>query len=155
MPFTNPSNRFIWGLSKQVAEGTIPTTEEFGMPVYGSGRPMPVQTFSRVDVTDSSSLVGDSYKQGDIHWETDVVVPAFPAPLPKIVVGWWPTDTVTGAGPFTHTHSGLGNTPAFFANYHTDLLAGSVEETYEAGIMSEFSLSGDQEGGPAKVGAKY
>jgi hypothetical protein len=154
MGLTTPSNRFIWGLSKQSAEGTIPTTEEYGMPVY-SGRSMPVQTYSRVDVTDSSSIVGDSYKQGDIHWEADVVVPAFGAPLPKILVGLWPTDTVSGAGPFVHTMSGLGNTPSFFTTYGTDLLAGSVEETLEAGIMSEFSLSGDQEGGPARVGAKY
>jgi hypothetical protein len=154
MGLTTPSNRFIWGLSKQSAEGTIPTTEEFGMPVF-SGRSMPAQTYSRVEVTDSSSILGDSYKQGDIRWETDVVVPAFGAPLPKILVGLWPTDTLTGAGPFTHTMSGLGNTPAFFTTYNTDLLAGSVEETFEAGIMSEFSLSGDQDGGPARVGAKY
>jgi hypothetical protein len=154
MGFTSPSNNFIWGLSKQTNESTVATTEQFGMPVF-SGRSMPVQTYSTVDVTDATSITGDSYKQGDIHWETDVVVPAFGAPLPKILVGLYPTDTVTGAGPFTHTMSGLGATPSWFTTYNTDLLAGAVEETFEAGIMSEFSLSGDNTGGPARVGAKY
>jgi hypothetical protein len=154
MPTTTPSNNFIWGLSKQTNESTVATTEQYGLPVY-SGRSMPAQTFSRVDVTDASSIVGDSYKQGDIHWEADVVVPAFGAALPKILVGLWPTDTVTGSGPFTHTMSGLGAAPPWFTTYNTDLLGGSVEETFEAGILSEFSISGDQEGGPARVGAKY
>ena len=154
MGLTTPSNNFIWELAKQTNESTIATTAQFGMPVY-SGRSMPVQTYSRVDVTDASSIVGDSYKQGDIHWEADVVVPAFGAALPKILVGLWPTDTLSGAGPFTHTFSGLGNTPPWFTTFNTDLLSGSVEETFEAGIMSEFSLSGTNEGGPARVGAKY
>ena len=154
MGFTTPSNNFIWELAKQTNESTIATTAQFGMPVY-SGRSMPVQTFSRVDVTDASSIVGDSYKQGDIHWEADVVVPAFGAALPKLLVGLWPTDTVSGAGPFVHTFSGLGATPPWFTTFNTDLLSGAVEETFEAGVLSEFSLSGDQEGGPAKVGVKY
>ncbi|MGH2373043.1 MAG: hypothetical protein ACRDIC_06135 [bacterium] len=154
MGLTTPSNKFIWGLAKQTNESTIATIEEFGMPVY-SGRSMPVQTFSRVDVTDASSIVGDSYKQGDIHWEADVVLPAFGNPLPKLLVGLHPTDTLTGVGPFTHTMSGLGAVPAFFTTFNTDLLGGAVEETFEAGIMSEYSFSGTQEGGPARVGVKY
>jgi hypothetical protein len=154
MGLTTPSNQFIWGLAKQTVEGTPATTEQFGMPVF-SGRSQPVQTYSTVDVTDATSIVGDSYKQGDIHWEADVVVPAFGAPLPKLLVGLYPTDTVSGAGPWTHTLSGLGNTPSWFTTYNTDLLAGAVEETFEAGIMSEFSLSGDNTGGPARVGVKY
>ena len=154
MGFTTPSNQFIWGLAKQTNETTPNTTEQYGLPVY-SGRSMPVQTTTRVEVTDATSLAGDPYKQGDEHWEADVVVPAFGAPLPKILVGLWPTDTVTGAGPFTHTMSGLGATPPWFTTMSTDLLAGAVEETFEAGIMSEFSISGDGTGGPARVGAKY
>ena len=154
MGFTTPSNQFIWGLAKQTNETTPNTTEQYGLPVY-SGRSMPVQTTARVEVTDATSLAGDPYKQGDEHWEADVVVPAFGAPLPKILVGLWPTDTVTGAGPFTHTMSGLGATPSWFTTFNTDLLAGAVEETFEAGIMSEFSISGDGTGGPARVGAKY
>jgi hypothetical protein len=67
----------------------------------------------------------------------------------------WTTDTITGAGPYTHTLSNLGATPPWFTTYNTDLLGGSVEETFEAGIMSEFSISGDGTGGPARVGAKY
>jgi len=154
MPFTSPSNKFIWGLAKQVAEGTPNTTEEYGLPVY-SGRSMPVQSSAKVEVTDATSITGDPYKQGDERWEADVVVPAFGAPLPKILVGLWPTDTVTGSGPYTHTMSGLGAAPPWFTTFGTDLLGGAVEETFEAGIMSEFSLSGDGTGGPARVGAKY
>lgn len=154
MPTTTPSNNFIWGLSKQTNESTVATTEQYGLPVY-SGRSMPVQTYARVDVTDASSIVGDSYKQGDIHWETDVVVPAFGAPLPKLLFGLYPTDTITGSGPFTHTLSTLGAAPPWFTTYNTDLLGGVVEETFEAGIQSEFSISGEQDGGPAKVGLKY
>lgn len=154
MGFTTPSNNFIWGLAKQTNEATPATTEQFGMPVY-SGRSMPVQTYARVDVTDASSIVGDSYKQGDIHWEADVVVPAFATPLPKLLVGLHPTDTLSGAGPFVHTLSGLGSTPSWFTTYNTDLLGGAVEETFEAGIMSEYSISGDNTGGPARVGVKY
>ena len=154
MGFTTPSNQFIWGLAKQTNESTVNTTEQYGLPVY-SGRSMPVQTTTRVEVTDATSIGGDPYKQGDEHWEADVVVPAFGAPLPKILVGLWPTDTVTGAGPFTHTFSGLGAAPPWFTTYNTDLLAGAVEETFEAGILSEFSISGDGTGGPAHVGAKY
>src|SRR4030095_14239083 len=154
MPFTTPSNQFIFELAKQTAEGTPNTTAQFGMPVY-SGRSMPVQSSTRVEITDSTSIVGDPYKQGDEHWEADVVVPAFGGPLPKILVGLWPTDTISGAGPYTHTMSGLGATPPWFTTFNTDLLAGAVEETFEAGIMSEFSLSGDGTGGPARVGVKY
>jgi hypothetical protein len=154
MPFTTPSNQFIWGLAKQTAEGTPNTTEQYGLPVY-SGRSMPVQSTQRVEVTDATSLAADPYKQGDEHWEADVVVPAFGAPLPKLLVGLWPTDTVTGAGPFTHTMSGLGAAPPWFTTFNTDLLGGAVEETFEAGIMSGFSLTADGTGGPTRVGAKY
>ena len=154
MAFTTPSNQFIWGLAKQTNEATVNTTEQYGLPVY-SGRSQPVQTTARVEVTDATSLAADPYKQGDEHWEADVVVPAFGAPLPKILVGLWPVDTVTGSGPFTHTFSTLGATPPWFTTYNTDLLAGAVEETFEAGILSEFSITGDGSGGPARVGAKY
>jgi hypothetical protein len=154
MAFTTPSNQFIWGLSKQTNEATPNTTEEYGIPVY-SGRSMPVQSTNRVEVTDATSLAADPYKQGDEHWEADVVVPAFGAALPKLLVGLWPTDTKTGAGPWVHTFSGMGATPPWFTTFNTDLLAGSVEETFEAGIQSGFSLSADGTGGPAKVGVKY
>jgi len=154
MAFTTPSNQFIWGISKQTAEGSVNTTEEYGLPVY-SGRSMPVQSSARVEVTDATSLAPDPYKQGDEHWEADVTVPAFGAALPKLLVGLWPTDTKTGTGPFTHTMSGLGATPPWFTTFNTDLLGGAVEETFEAGIQSGFSISGDGTGGPARVGVKY
>ena len=64
MGLTTPSNNFIWGLGKQVAEGTPLTVEEYGLPVY-SGRSQPVQSTARVEVTDATAMAGDSYKQGD------------------------------------------------------------------------------------------
>ena len=54
MPFTTPSNQFIWGLAKQTNEATPNTTEQYGLPVF-SGRSMPVQTSARIEVTDSTS----------------------------------------------------------------------------------------------------
>jgi hypothetical protein len=155
MGLTTPANNFIWGIAKQTNESTIATVEEYGLPVY-SGRSMPVQTTTRVEVTDNTSMAGDPYKQGDEHWEADVVVPAFAPPLPRLLTGLWPTDTKTGAGPYTHTMSGLGSaTNLWFTTFNTDLLGGAVEETFEAGLMSEFSISGDGTGGPARVGAKF
>ena len=155
MGLTTPSNNFIWGISKQTNAATVNTTEEYGLPVY-SGRSLPVQTTTRVEVTDNTAMGADPYKQGDEHWEADVVVPAFGAPLPRILTGLWPTDTKTGTGPYTHTMSGLGGaTNNWFTTYNTDLLGGAVEETFEAGLMSEFSISGDGTGGPARVGCKF
>jgi hypothetical protein len=37
---------------------------------------------------------------------------------------------------------------------NTDLLGGAGEELFEAGIMSEWSISGDNTGGPARIGMK-
>lgn len=155
MGLTSPSNNFLWGLAKQTNEATVATTELYALPVY-SGRSMPVRTITRVEVTDATSLVGDPYAQGDEHWEADVVVPAFGAPLPALLSGLWPTDTKTGAGPYVHTMSGLGGAVNnWFTTYNTDLLGGSAEEVFEAGLMSEFSLSADGTGGPTRIGAKY
>jgi hypothetical protein len=155
MPATNPSNNFIWGVSKQTNEATVATTEQYGLPVY-SGRSMPVQSTARVEVTDATSMAPDPYKQGDEHWAADVVVPAFGAPLGRLLSGLWTTDTISGAGPFVHTFSALGTSAInWFTTYNTDLLGGSAEETFEAGIMSQFSISGDGTGGPARVGVQY
>lgn len=155
MGLTTPANNFIWGIAKQTNEATVNTIEEYGLPVY-SGRSMPVQTTARVEITDNTAMAADPYKNGDEHWEADVVVPAFGAPLGRLLTGLWPTDTITGSGPFTHTFSGLGGpTNTWYTTFNTDLLGGAVEETFEAGIQSEFSISGDGTGGPAKVGVKY
>jgi hypothetical protein len=155
MGLTTPSNNFLWGIAKQTNEATVATTEEYALPVF-SGRSQPVQSTARVEVTDATAMAGDSYKQGDIHWETDVVVPAFGAPLGRLLSGLWPTDTKTGAGPYVHTMSGLGGTTnVWFTTYNTDLLGAGLEEVFEAGLMSQFSISGDNTGGPARVGVQY
>lgn len=152
MPTTSPSNNYIVGISKQTAEGSVPTTEEYGMPVFG-GTPMPVETMNRVAVTDANAVDGDPYKQGDQHWETTgLVVPGFAAPLGRLLQAFWTTDTMTGTTPRTHTFSTfLTNTP-WLTMYHTDILGGSVEWTYEAGQAQMISFTADETGGPLRVG---
>lgn len=152
MPLTSPSNNYIVGISKQTNESTIPTTEEYGMPVFG-GTPMPVESVNRVAVTDAAAIDGDPYKQGDQHWETSsLVFPGFAAPLGRLLLALWPTDTATGSTPKTHTFSGLGSATTWQTMYHTDILGGAVEWTYEAGQCSSISFSADETGGPLRVG---
>src|SRR5262245_23676333 len=135
MPTTSPSNNFIWGISKQTAEGSVPTTEEYGVPVF-SGRSMPVETVNRVAVTDAAAIDGDPYKQGDQHWEANVVMPGFAAQLGRLLHAFWTTDTMTGTTPRTHTFSAFLTSTPWLTTYGTDLLGGAVEETYEAGQAS-------------------
>jgi hypothetical protein len=120
------------------------------MPVLG-GRPKAVQTTSRVEVTDAASIVGDSYKNPDVHWETDVTVPAFAAALGRLLQSLWPTDTITGAGPFTHTFSALGATAPWIAMYD-DFTNATKESIYEAGQCAGMTFTCTEAGGPLQVG---
>ena len=152
MPLTTPSNNYIVGLAKQTNEVTIPTVEEYGAPVF-SGTPMPVESVDRIAVTDAAAIDGDPFKLGDQHWEaTNLVFPAFGAQLGRLLQSLWPTDTKSGAGPYVHTYSGLGSSTPWIAMYHTDILGGAVEWTYEAGQCAGMSFSADESGGPLRVG---
>ena len=153
MGLATPGNNFLFGIAKQTNETTIPTTEEYAVPVY-SGRAQPLQTMDRIQVTDAAAITGDPFKHGDIHWEADVVFPGFAASLGRFLSAFWPTDTKTGAGPYTHTFSGLGTAGPWVTCYNIDLTGGAVEETFEAGRISEISFSSDENGGPLKVGFK-
>lgn len=152
MPLAELANNWLVGLAKQSAEGTIPTTSDYALPVF-SGRPQPVQTIDRVQVTDAASMIGDPFKAGDEHWVADLVVPAFAAPLGRILSMLWPTDTISGTGPYTHPFSGLGSATAWFAAY-SDVLAGALDETFEAGKCTGLSFSADGSGGPLRVGVR-
>ena len=152
MPLTSPSNNYLVEIAKQTNESTINTTAGYSVPVY-SGTPMPVESITRDAVTDASSIDGDPRKQGDQHWEaTNLVFPALGAPLGRFLQSLYPTDTISGAGPFTHTFSGLGSAAPWVTMFHTDILGGAVEYTYEAGQCAGISFSADETGGPLRVG---
>src|SRR5262245_52618415 len=152
MPITSPSNNLVVEIAKQTNESTVNTTAGYAVPVY-SGLPKPVETITNDAVTDASSINGDPRKQGDQHWEAqNLVFPAFGAPLGRFLQSLWPTDTISGAGPFTHTFSGLGAAAPWVTMFTTDLLAGGVEFTYEAGQCAGISFSCDETGGPLRIG---
>jgi hypothetical protein len=151
MPIAPSAGAYEVGIAKQANETTIPAVATYSMPVL-SGRPRPVQTFSRVEVTDAASIVGDEYKNPDEHWEADLTVPAFAAPLGLLLVSLWPTDTISGAGPlYTHTYSGLGSTPAWIAMYD-DFTNATKKATYEAGKCAGMTFTCTEAGGPLQVG---
>jgi hypothetical protein len=150
MPIAPSAGAYEVGIAKQVDESTIPAVATYSMPVF-SGRPKPVQTTSRVEVTDAASIVGDEYKNPDEHWEADLTVPAFAAPLGRLLQSLWPTDTITGAGPYTHTFSGLGSTGPWIAMYD-DFTNATKKATYEAGKCGGMTFTCTEAGGPLQVG---
>jgi len=150
MPIAPSAGAYEVGIAKQVDETTIPTIATYTMPVF-SGRPRPVQTTSRVEVTDAASIVGDEYKNPDEHWEADITVPAFAAPLGRLLQSLWPTDTMTGAGPFTHTFSGLGATTPWISMYD-DFTNATKKATYEAAKCAGMTFTCTEAGGPLQVG---
>lgn len=150
MPIAPSAGAYEVGIVKQVDEVTIPSVATYSMPVF-SGRPRPVQTTSRVEVTDAASIVGDEYKNPDEHWEADLTVPAFAAPLGRLLQSLWPVDTMTGAGPFTHTFTGLGSTGPWIAMYD-DFTNATKKATYEAGKCAGMTFTCTEAGGPLQVG---
>lgn len=151
MGLVTAANGWTIGIAKQTNETTIATVATYEFPVF-SGRPQPVQDIARVEVTDALTVIGDPYKQSGEHWESDIVLPAFSTVLGTILQSMWPTDTTTGAGPYTHTFSGLGGTQPWIAMYQT--APGSLAETYEAGLTSSIGFSVTEEGGPLRINHK-
>jgi len=154
MALVQTANDWTIGIHKQTNESTVGTVADYDFPIF-SGRPQPVQSIERVNVTDAAAVVGDPYKQPNEHWEYDGVVPAFANVLGRFLQSIWPTDTKTGAGPYTHTFTGLGSgsTP-WMSLYSKQGFSGNLSETFEAGQASAISFSFDQNGGPLKVGYK-
>lgn len=97
MGIVTPANNWTVGIAKEAAEGTVATVATYEFPVF-SGTPVPVQNISRVEVTDAASIVGDPYKQSGEHWEAQIELPAFAAPLGTLLQSLWPTDTKVGSG---------------------------------------------------------
>lgn len=148
MGIVTPANQWQVGIAKQTNESTVATVATYEFPVF-SGTPQPVQSIARVEVTDASSIVGDPYKQSGEHWESTVELPAFATVLGTILQSMWPTDTASGAGPYTHTFTGLGGTQPWIAMYST--APGSELQTFEAGITSAVGFSFDETGGPLRI----
>lgn len=137
-------------LAKQTNEATVPTVAEYGFPVF-SGRPLPVHDTDRVQVTDAASIQGDAYFQAGEYWTADVTAPAFEATLGRWLTGMWPTDTKTGAGPFTHTMSGLGTQPLFWTMWSLPGGSLALPESFGKGVCSGLTFSFDENGGPLQV----
>jgi len=146
MPFASPSNNWLVGIAKQSAEGTVSTTATYSFPVF-SGRPQPVQSIARNEVTDAAAIVGDPYKQTS-SWEAALVLPAYGRVLGTFLQGMWPTDTPSGG---THVFTGLGNTPPWVA-FYSDPLGGALDETFRDGVVTGVTFSADGNGGPLRVG---
>lgn len=154
MTLVQTANDWTVSLKTQASEGTVTTTPTYDFPVF-SGRPQPVQSIDRVNVTDSAAIVGDPYKHPDEHWEADVVVPAFANMMGVVLAGLWPTDTISGAGPYTHPFTGLGSgSTKFITAYSKQSFSGSLKETFEDGQLSQVSFGFDNVGGPLKLGFK-
>lgn len=156
MGIVTPANNWTVGLSKNTgaAEGVVPTVAAYKFPVY-SGTPNPVQTTTRIEVTDAASVVGDPVKQSGEHWESTVVLPAFANVLGLALLALYPTDTPAGAGTaitktitaatqsagtvtFTAAAHGFSNgnsvfvtgmTPATYNGYH--LVANVATDTFD------------------------
>lgn len=152
MPIVTPANAYLVGLAKQTNEATVPATAAYSLPVFSSDIG-PTYDLRRIEVTDSASIEGDPYK-GPSSWAAGgIEVPAFDDSLGTILVGLWPTDTKTGAGPYVHTYSGLGGSQPWMAFYSHWTDAGiNYEQTFGKGLITGLTFSVSSEGGPLRVG---
>lgn len=135
-------------VAKQTNESTIGTVAAYSFPVYGDGGPVPNQDYAVVEVTDAAAIQGDPYKQSGESWSSTIGIPAYAASLGTLIGSMWPTDTISGAGPYVHTFSGLGGTQPWMSMFQTKP---GLVETFEAGLCSGISFSFDENGGPLKV----
>lgn len=137
-------------IGKQASEGTGASNPVYALPVY-SGLPGPTQAVTRFNVTDTANTYPGLVKT-DIHWEADLVVPAFPASAGAFIVGILPTDTKTGAAdPYTHTFTPAGNDvwQTLFSRRPGDLY-----EKFVDGLLAEmrFEMTADE---PLKLGLRF
>ena len=151
MPIVPNANAYQFGIHKQTNEATVGTVADYALPVY-SADIAPKYDLKRIEVTDASSIEGDPYK-APTYWEGSVEVPALALSLGAILQAIWPTDTKTGAGPYTHTFSGYGGTQSFISLYD-DFTNATKPMTYGKGVASEITFSATADGGPLRVGLK-
>jgi hypothetical protein len=79
-------------------------------------------------------------------------MPAFGSGLGRLLQSLWPTDTISGAGPYVHTYSGLGGTQPWISWYTNWVNAGAFQQAFAAGLCSGMTFSSTAEGGPLRVG---
>lgn len=149
MPVVAAANNYLLGLAKQTNEATAATNATYSVPVY-SADIGPRYDLNRVEVTDASSLQGDPYK-GPTYWQGTVEFPAFAAQMGAPLQSMWPTDTITGAGPYTHTYSGLGSTQSWYSLFSEWPGAGAFEQRFSKGLASSIGFTGDGSGGPLRL----
>jgi hypothetical protein len=149
VPIVAPNNNFLLAVAKQTNEATTSATATYSVPVY-SANVTPTYDERRVEVTDASSLQSDVYK-GLTYWTAEAEFPAYSRSLGTFLQSLWPTDTKTGAGPFTHTFSGLGGTQSWMALYTEWPGAAAFEQTFGKGQATGIGFTADQEGGPLRI----
>jgi hypothetical protein len=144
------ANNHLVGIAKQT-NGTTPATNAiYSLPVYASeldGR----FELNRVEVTDAASLQGDPFKTPSFWQGNGISFPAFAAQMGAFLQSLWPTDTITGAGPYTHTFSGLGGTQSWYSLFHEWPSAAATERRFSGGLGSYISFAGDSGGGPLRI----
>jgi hypothetical protein len=150
MPVVPASNSYTLGIHKQTNESTVGTVADYSMPVY-SAEVGPTEDLRRIEVTDAASIQGDPYK-GPQSWTAAFEMPAFGSSLGRLLQALWPTDTISGAGPYTHTYSGLGGTQSWISMYTNWVNAGTFSQTFGAGLCSGMTFTSTAEGGPLRIG---
>lgn len=149
MPIVPPNNNFLLAIAKQTNEATTSATATYSVPVF-SANVTPTYDERRVDVTDATSIQSDTYK-GLSYWTAEAEFPAYSRSLGTFLQSLWPTDTKTGAGPFTHTFSGLGGTQSWIALYTEWPGASAFEQTFGKGQATGIGFTANQDGGPLRV----
>lgn len=144
------ANNHLVGIAKQTNGTTPATNATYSLPVYASELDGTFE-LNRVEVTDAASLQGDPYK-GPSSWAGNgISFPAFAAQMGAFLQSLWPTDTITGAGPYTHTFSGLGSTQSWVSLFHEWPSAAATERRFSGGLGSYMSFAGDAAGGPLRL----
>lgn len=149
MPIATAGNAFLVGIDKQTNEATVSSAADYSMAVYEADI-NPVESLNRVQVTDASSIIGDPYK-GPQSWAGSFTMPAYGDSLGRLLQALWPTDTTTGAGPYTHTYSALGGTQSWISLYTEWSNAGPNEYTFGKGQATGLTFSAANDGSPLSV----
>lgn len=152
MPVAPAGNAYLLGVDIQTNESTVSSTADYSMAVLTSNSLGPVEDRRRVEVTDSSSIIGDPYK-GPQSWAGSFTMPAYAASFGTLLHALYPTNSTTGAGPYTHAPTGLGGTQQWISLYSEWPNAGTFEQTFGKGLLTELSVAASAEGGPITIGA--
>jgi hypothetical protein len=152
VPVVAAGNSYLLGIAKQTNEATVASVATYSLPVFDSSIEI-VEDERRIEVTDAASIEGDPYK-GPQSWQATVGFPAYGASLGAFLQSMWPTDTISGAGPYTHTFSALGSTQSWYALY-AEYTNATNEFTFGKGLCTRAAFSATNEGGPLRAEFGY